>query len=158
MAQTVSYEVSITIIILHSVFFFYFELLRPKTIPLRVFLFLTMLLLFVSALAETNRAPFDFSEGESELVSGFNTEFRSVSFLLIFLAEYMSILFMATLVALLYDMTTYIDLFAFLLFWAFLFVWRRGTLPRIRYDQLIYLAWKNFLPAVLASAGTLIIL
>merc|ERR1712003_537362 len=119
------------------------------------FIFLTIplfLIWFASCLAETNRAPFDFSEGESELVSGFNTEFRSMSFLLIFLAEYMSILFMATLVALLYDMTTYIDLFAFLLFWAFLFVWRRGTLPRIRYDQLIYLAWKNFLPAVLASA------
>merc|ERR1712157_36016 len=152
-AQSISYEVSLALLVIHCFLFFNYSLMGIKLSVLRTFLYLTITMLLLTALAETNRAPFDFSEGESELVRGFNTEFRSVSFLLIFLAEYMSILFMATLVALLYDMTTYFDLFAFQLFWAFLFVWRRGTLPRIRYDQLIYLAWKNFLPAVLASAG-----
>jgi len=122
------------------------------------FLFLIMLLLFLASLAETNRSPFDFSEGESELVRGFNTEFGSVPFVLIFLAEYISILFIATLVRLLFNMSDYIDLFFFLLFWGIAFVWCRGTLPRFRYDQLMILAWKCLLPTVLCSAGCFLIL
>ena len=92
-AQSVSYEVCLSIIIVHSIFFFFFDFYKIKLTPLAVFLFPIMILLISSAIAETNRSPFDFSEGESELVSGYNTEYRSVPFLIIFLAEYMSILF-----------------------------------------------------------------
>ena len=99
-----------------------------------------MILLLVSSLAETNRSPFDFSEGESELVSGFNTEFRGVAFVMIFLAEYISILFMTTMISALFNMSGYPDLFPFAILWAAVFVWRRGTLPRLRYDQLILFA------------------
>ena len=110
-----------------------------------------MLILFVATLAESNRSPFDFSEGESELVSGFNTEYRSTTFVVIFLAEYLSILFLSAVVRMLFNMRNGIDLIFFIVFWSLLFIWRRGTLPRLRYDQLIYLAWKGFLPVVLIS-------
>lgn len=107
---------------------------------LSLFLFLQMLLFFMVALAETNRSPFDFSEGESELVSGFNTEFASAPFVMIFLAEYTSILFMSLSIALLFIMTNTWDAVTAAMLWASAFIWRRGTLPRLRYDQLISLA------------------
>lgn len=106
---------------------------------------------FVSCLAETNRTPFDFAEGESELVSGFNTEYRAGGFALIFIAEYSSILFMSALTAILFfggdgrRWRFYIKV----VFVRFCFVWVRGTLPRFRYDKLMYLAWKRFLPVAL---------
>jgi len=148
-AQSVSYEVSIALIIVHWIAFYYFSFYQVKTSPLWTFLFLLMALFLVSALAETNRSPFDFSEGESELVRGFNTEFRSVSFVMIFLAEYLSIVFMSIVISAIFNMSRYFDLYAFTLFWALTFIWTRGTLPRFRYDQLIYVAWKSFLPIAL---------
>ena len=114
--------------------------MSPKMSVLGIFLFRAMVLLLVSSLAETNRSPFDFSEGESELVRGFNTEFRSVPFVMIFLAEYMSIIFMSAVVSVLFNMTGYLDVFIFLILWAVGFIWRRGTLPRLRYDQLMFIA------------------
>ena len=93
-------------------------------------------------MAETNRTPFDFAEGESELVSGFNVEYRRGGFALIFLAEYSRILFIRMLFSLIFlGANFYSILFFFkLVLVSFLFIWVRGTMPRFRYDKLIYLA------------------
>lgn len=155
-AQSISYEASLAIIVLHCVVYFAFELREKKLRVLSIFLTVNILLFFLTSLAETNRSPFDFSEGESELVRGFNTEYSSVSFLLIFLGEYMSILFMSVIVRLLFIIRNISDLFLFTIFWALMFIWRRGTLPRLRYDQLMLLAWKSILPVTLRSFSLLI--
>ena len=151
-AQSVSYEVSLSLIIIHCIVFFNYSIYQIKLRSLTTFLFLFIILLLVSSLAETNRSPFDFSEGESELVSGFNTEFGSVSFVMIFLAEYLSIMFMAAIISALFNMTAFLDFFLSCLLWAMTFIWARGTLPRFRYDQLISLAWKSYLPISLSGA------
>jgi NADH-ubiquinone oxidoreductase chain 1 len=115
------------------------------------FLFLSFplaLVWFCTSLAETNRTPFDFAEGESELVSGFNVEYRRGGFALIFLAEYSRILFIRILFVVFFlGGDAYgISFFLKLSFISFIFIWVRGTLPRFRYDKLIFLAWKSFLP------------
>jgi NADH-ubiquinone oxidoreductase chain 1 len=97
---------------------------------------------FASCLAETNRTPFDFAEGESELVSGFNVEYRSGGFALIFMAEYARILFIRILFCVLFlgcDVISF-EFYVKLGFLSFIFIWVRGTLPRFRYDKLIFLA------------------
>ena len=112
------------------------------------------LMWFASSLAETNRTPFDFAEGESELVSGFNTEYRAGGFALIFMAEYARILFIRELFVILFigrDLSRFRFFFKRVMV-AFCFVWVRGTLPRYRYDKLINLAWKRFLPVSLNFA------
>nr|WNL54458.1 NADH dehydrogenase subunit 1 [Amitermes sp. B MLW-2023a] len=153
LAQTISYEVSLAFILLsfvvlicsYNLVYFY---------SYQVYLWLIFISLplsfvwFISCLAETNRTPFDFAEGESELVSGFNVEYGAGGFALIFLAEYASILFMSLLFCIIFLGS---DLYSFffyikLAFISFLFVWVRGTLPRFRYDKLMYLAWSSFLP------------
>lgn len=152
-AQSISYEVSLALLVIHCFLFFNYSLMIIKLSVLRTFLYLTITMLLLTALAETNRAPFDFTEGESELVRGFNTEFRSVSFLMIFLAEYISILFISTIIRVLFLISAYLDLFFYLICCAVIFIWCRGTLPRLRYDQLIYIAWKSFLPIVMGTMG-----
>nr|QNE85789.1 NADH dehydrogenase subunit 1 [Musca autumnalis] len=152
-AQTISYEVSLALVLLSFVFLIggYNMLMFYKYQLFIWFLFLMFpmaLVWFSISLAETNRTPFDFAEGESELVSGFNVEYSSGGFALIFLAEYASILFMSMLFCVMF---LGCDVFSFmfylkLTFVSFMFIWVRGTLPRFRYDKLMYLAWKSFLP------------
>nr|AMH85707.1 NADH dehydrogenase subunit 1 [Ocyptamus sativus] len=152
-AQTISYEVSLALILMSFVFlinnynmlnFYYYQTYLWFFIILYPLAFIWLII----SLAETNRTPFDFAEGESELVSGFNVEYSSGSFALIFLSEYASILFMSMLFVLIFlggDVFNFMFYFK-LMFISFVFIWVRGTLPRFRYDKLMYLAWKSFLP------------
>ena len=96
-------------------------------------------------LAETNRAPFDQVEAESELVSGVFTEHSGIVFALYFLAEYSNMLFLSYLISILF--TTHIYLLPFHLFF---FIWIRASLPRLRYDHLIKLCWYNILPIMMS--------
>lgn len=152
-AQTISYEVSLALILLSFIFLIGdFNFLSFNIYQNYIwFLFIGFplaLVWFASSLAETNRTPFDFAEGESELVSGFNVEYRRGGFALIFLAEYARILFISILMVVIFlgsDIYSFI-FFLKLAFVSFIFIWVRGTLPRFRYDKLMYLAWKSFLP------------
>lgn len=110
-----------------------------------------ILILYVVVLAETNRSPFDFAEGESELVSGFNVEYSGPGFVILFLSEYLSILFISFLTSALSCNSTYLPSLSLCLVFAFSFIWVRGSLPRFRYDQLMSLSWKSLLPVVLSS-------
>nr|YP_010626167.1 NADH dehydrogenase subunit 1 [Dybowskyia reticulata]WBK03002.1 NADH dehydrogenase subunit 1 [Dybowskyia reticulata] len=152
-AQVISYEVSMIMIMLCIlIFVFSYNLMDFMYYQNFVwFIFLSFPLFFCwlsSCLAETNRSPFDFAEGESELVSGFNVEYSSGGFAFIFLSEYMNIIFMSLMTVIiflgcdLYSLFFYIKI-AFIVFW---FIWVRGVLPRFRYDKLMYLTWKLFLP------------
>nr|YP_010126135.1 NADH dehydrogenase subunit 1 [Ostrinia furnacalis]QOL11952.1 NADH dehydrogenase subunit 1 [Ostrinia scapulalis]QPF23509.1 NADH dehydrogenase subunit 1 [Ostrinia nubilalis]QMQ99182.1 NADH dehydrogenase subunit 1 [Ostrinia furnacalis]QPF23522.1 NADH dehydrogenase subunit 1 [Ostrinia nubilalis]QPF23574.1 NADH dehydrogenase subunit 1 [Ostrinia nubilalis] len=152
-AQTISYEVSLALILMSSIIMVMdFNLVIFMYYQNLIWFFFLMIPLglcwFSSSLAETNRTPFDFAEGESELVSGFNIEYSSGGFALIFLAEYSSILFMSLLFVLLYMGGYSLSIFFYLKLSliSFLFIWVRGTLPRYRYDKLMYLAWKIYLP------------
>lgn len=150
-AQTISYEVRLAIIILSLVSLnasFKFIKLPGLENSLILLALPISILWLVSAFAETNRTPFDFAEGESELVSGFNTEYRARGFVLFFLAEYRRVLFMRLFFSVLFlgveDLLITLRLTTSLV--VFLFIWVRGTLPRLRYDKLIELAWKILLP------------
>ena len=145
-AQTISYEVRITIILLSSIIFMMYDTSQKKQLRVGLWLVIIFLLFSVSVLAEANRSPFDFAEGERELVRGFNTEYRSVIFVMIFLAEYIAIIFISMLTRMLFLITNYTEIISFTGLIGFFYIWARGTLPRLRYDQLIYLAWKSFLP------------
>nr|QFQ01343.1 NADH dehydrogenase subunit 1 [Nematocarcinus gracilis] len=158
-AQTISYEVSLALILLSFLFLvggFNLELFSSyqRYVWFLVLTFPLAMVWFASCLAETNRTPFDFAEGESELVSGFNTEYSSGGFALIFMAEYASILFMSALFSLIFlGGSLSSPMFCVkVMFISFCFVWVRGTLPRFRYDKLMYLAWKSFLPVALNYA------
>lgn len=158
-AQTISYEVSISLILIRALLIHQkidMSLITRyiKTWP--IFLIRVIFIFwFITNLAETNRTPFDFAEGESELVSGFNTEFRGGIFALIFIAEYANILIIRLLTSLFFISTSRIltnsTLIIQTILLATVFIWIRATLPRIRYDNLIYLTWKRFLPVRLAA-------
>uniref|UniRef100_A0AB38ZDF6 NADH-ubiquinone oxidoreductase chain 1 n=1 Tax=Esakia lundbladi TaxID=3095926 RepID=A0AB38ZDF6_9HEMI len=153
LAQTISYEVSMSMILLCLIIFvFGFDLFLFSLYQNYIwFVFFSFPLFFcwvASFLAEVNRSPFDFAEGESELVSGFNVEYSSGGFAFIFLSEYMNIIFMSLLTVIFF---LGCDLYSFMFFMKmvfviFLVIWVRGTLPRFRYDKLMYLTWKVFLP------------
>jgi NADH-quinone oxidoreductase subunit H len=128
---------------------------------------------FVSALAETNRAPFDLPEGESEITGGFMVEYSAMTYALFFLGEYANMILMSAFIAVLFlggwlapfgvEPFTWIPgpiwLALKIAFVLFLFIWVRGTMPRYRYDQLMRLGWKVFLPFslfwVVLTAGVL---
>nr|YP_009349908.1 NADH dehydrogenase subunit 1 [Pseudorhynchus acuminatus]AQM40082.1 NADH dehydrogenase subunit 1 [Pseudorhynchus acuminatus] len=152
-AQTISYEVSLALILLSFVFlidsYCLLDFMSYQNYIWFMFIsFPLMLAWFSSCLAETNRTPFDFAEGESELVSGFNVEYSGGGFALIFLAEYASILFMSMLFCVIFlgGKVLSIMFFLMLVILSFFFIWVRGTLPRFRYDKLMYLAWSSYLP------------
>jgi NADH-quinone oxidoreductase subunit H len=123
-----------------------------------------LILFVIATFAETNRHPFDFAECEPELVGGFHTEYSSMKFALFFLGEYCAMTVMACLTTVLFlggyqvpfweDAPWFVQLAAFGVkvgFFLFLFIWVRWTLPRFRYDQLMNLGWKVFLPVALAN-------
>jgi NADH-ubiquinone oxidoreductase chain 1 len=155
-AQTISYEVALVLMLLSVLFLLlsfniiFFDLFQIKV--WFIFFFLPIgIIWIISSLAETNRTPFDFAEGESELVSGFNVEYGAGRFALIFLAEYARILFIRMLFTLVFLGSVVISFFFYikLIFISFLFIWVRGAFPRYRYDKLIFIAWKSYLPVVL---------
>jgi NADH-quinone oxidoreductase subunit H len=123
------------------------------------------LVYFISGVAETNRAPFDVAEGESEIVAGFHVEYSGMTFALFFLAEYANMILIAALAALMFcggwlspfeGIPVLEGLFAWvpglvwllakMSFFLFLFLWFRATFPRYRYDQIMRLGWKVFIP------------
>nr|YP_010809122.1 NADH dehydrogenase subunit 1 [Gymnothorax rueppelliae]UEX93144.1 NADH dehydrogenase subunit 1 [Gymnothorax rueppelliae] len=163
-AQTISYEVSLGLILLSIIIMVGgFNLttfnMAQETIWLLAPGWPLAAMWYVSTLAETNRAPFDLTEGESELVSGFNVEYAGGPFALFFLAEYSNILLMNTLSTILFlgamhnplmpELTTINLMFKAALL-SVMFLWVRASYPRFRYDQLMHLVWKNFLPLALA--------
>lgn len=147
-AQTISYEISLSFLLIS---FFLVKLClslsvyRNFTNINNVFLMRPVIYIWgVCCLRESNRTPFDFSEGERELVSGFNVEYGRGLFALIFIAEYSSIILLSALsAALVLVLSSLLILTMGLIFW---WVWCRRTLPRFRYDLLIYLNWKSYLP------------
>nr|YP_009707971.1 NADH dehydrogenase subunit 1 [Xystrocera globosa]QEU57269.1 NADH dehydrogenase subunit 1 [Xystrocera globosa] len=152
-AQTISYEVSLALILISFLFLVLsisiLDFMKFQDYVWFLFLFTPLCFMWiVSSLAETNRTPFDFAEGESELVSGFNVEYSSGGFALIFMAEYPSILFMSMLSVMIFASGSFLSLLFFIKLGliSFLWIWARGTLPRFRYDKLMYLSWKSYLP------------
>nr|ACI15625.1 NADH dehydrogenase subunit 1 [Odobenus rosmarus laptevi]ACI15632.1 NADH dehydrogenase subunit 1 [Odobenus rosmarus divergens]ACI15626.1 NADH dehydrogenase subunit 1 [Odobenus rosmarus laptevi]ACI15627.1 NADH dehydrogenase subunit 1 [Odobenus rosmarus laptevi]ACI15628.1 NADH dehydrogenase subunit 1 [Odobenus rosmarus laptevi] len=163
-AQTISYEVTLAIILL-SVLLMNGSFSLTTLITTQEHLWLIFpawplaMMWFISTLAETNRAPFDLTEGESELVSGFNVEYAAGPFALFFLAEYANIIMMnmftTTLFLGAYHNPCMPELYTInftlkTLALTTLFLWIRASYPRFRYDQLMHLLWKNFLPLTLA--------
>ncbi|MEY2942989.1 MAG: hypothetical protein RLY97_1003 [Pseudomonadota bacterium] len=171
-AQMISYEVSIGFILIcvvlwadsfnlnaivqaqkHHVWIINGFVANPLLFPMWV-------VFLISGLAETARAPFDLTEAESELVAGYQTEYSSMSFALYWLGEYATVLLMCTLnavlfwggylppldIPILYKINGFVWLFGKILFFFFIFSWVKATVPRYRYDQLMRLGWKIFLP------------
>nr|AUW54889.1 NADH dehydrogenase subunit 1 [Ictalurus furcatus]AUW54902.1 NADH dehydrogenase subunit 1 [Ictalurus furcatus] len=163
-AQTISYEVSLGLILLSIIIFtggFTLQMfnMTQEAVWLLIPAWPLAAMWYISTLAETNRAPFDLTEGESELVSGFNVEYAGGPFALFFLAEYANILLMNTLSAILFMGAMHfphapelasMNIMTKAALLSMLFLWVRASYPRFRYDQLMHLVWKNFLPMTLA--------
>jgi NADH-ubiquinone oxidoreductase chain 1 len=182
-AQMISYELILSSIVLLVVFFnghfnLSFIVEAQKSIYYFFPLFPLAIIFFIGALAETNRAPFDLPEAESELVAGFMTEHSAAIFVFFFLAEYTNIIFISTLICILFlggflipypfsdllNISLYNNLlnylfnnfiYAFFLgikvcILLFIFIWVRASFPRLRFDQLLSLCWTIFLPIVFA--------
>ena len=151
-SQTISYEIALALLL--------FVLLISSEKPFNlgisenhgciaaVFFAPVLILLFISCIAETNRTPFDFSEGERELVSGFNTEYGGGPFALIFISEYGIIVFFCLFLSFIVTRKVFYSFIFTAVYMIFLvlWIWLRTTFPRYRYDKLLNLAWKRFLP------------
>nr|WMC21007.1 NADH dehydrogenase subunit 1 [Abraliopsis sp. 2 FFA-2023] len=160
-AQSISYEVSMSLILL-SCLVLAGSMSLSVVVKYQMYIWgffvnvLMLLMWFVSCVAETHRAPFDFAEGESELVSGFNIEYGGVGFAVLFMAEYGNILFMSVLVVnlflggIIFCGLYGMGLCVMVSLVAWLFIWVRASYPRYRYDLLMYLIWKSYLPSVLS--------
>ena len=163
-AQMVSYEVSIGLVLI-TVLLCVGSLNLTKIVEAQKtgwfacsMLFPMFVVFFISALAETNRHPFDLPEGESELVGGFNTEYSSMTFALFFLGEYANMILLSAMTTILFlggwlPVCSFLDFIPGFIWFAgktcaclFVFLWARATLPRYRYDQLMRIGWKFFLP------------
>ena len=178
-AQMVSYEVSmglviITVLLCVGSLNLSDIIEAQRTVWFALPLFPMFIVFFISTLAETNRAPFDLPEGESELVAGYFVEYSSMSFALFFLGEYANMILMSAMTTILflggwlppfdiYPLNIIPGPIWFILkicFVLFVFLWMRATTPRYRYDQLMRLGWKVFLPFsliwVVLTAGFLI--
>jgi len=167
-AQMVSYEVSMGLVLV-TVLLTTGSLNLSEVVTAKhpwwvsLLLFPMFVIFVISALAETNRSPFDLPEGESELVGGFNVEYSSMTFALFFLGEYLNMILMGAMTSILFlggwlppfgipalgFVPGFIWFVLKVCFVLFLFIWARGTLPRYRYDQLMRLGWKVFLPFTL---------
>jgi len=160
-AQMVSYEVSIGLILINILIpvgsLNLTRLVMFQTYVWFIFPFFPLFILFfVSALAETNRPPFDLPEAEAELVSGYNVEYSAVGFALFFIGEYANVILMSSLITLFFfggwlvpfnlPLPPILFFCLKLLSILFLFIWVRAAFPRYRYDQLMRLGWKVFLP------------
>jgi len=177
-AQMVSYEVSIgfvmiTVLLCVGSLNLTQIVLAQKTVWFCIPLFPMFIIFFISALAETNRSPFDLPEGESEIVAGYFVEYSAMAFALFFLGEYSAMILMSGMTSILFlggwlppfnvAPFTWIPgpvwFAAKIAFCLFVFLWVRATLPRYRYDQLMRLGWKVFLPFsliwVILTAGVL---
>jgi NADH-quinone oxidoreductase subunit H len=178
-AQMVSYEVSIGFVIITVLLCVGSLNLSDvvnaqRTVWFAIPLFPMFVVFFISALAETNRAPFDLPEGESELVGGYNVEYSAMTFALFFLGEYANMILMSAMTSILFlgGWLPPIDIAPFnwipgpiwfalkIALVLFMFLWVRATVPRYRYDQLMRLGWKIFLPFsllwVVLTAGVLV--
>ena len=164
-AQMISYEVAIGFIIIiigmAAGSFNLVTIIDAQQDAFFCFSFAPLFLMFlVCILAETNRVPFDLPEAEAEIVAGYNIEYSALIFAMFFLGEYSNMLLMSALTAI-YFLGGWVPFFAFfggasvvsfivkLLIIAFFFIWARATLPRYRYDQLLHIGWKQFLPVTL---------
>lgn len=168
-AQMVSYEVSIGLILISVLLcsgsLNFTEIVLAQQYTWYIFPLLPIFIMFyISVLAETNRAPFDLPEAEAELVAGYNVEYSSMGFALFFLGEYANIILMCSLTSILF-LGGWLPLFNMkILYWVpstvwlglkvtfllFGFIWIRSSFPRYRYDQLMRLGWKIFLPFTLS--------
>lgn len=162
-AQMISYEVSLGLtvisIILCAGSLNLIEIVeKQKTVWFVIPLFPLMVIFLISMLAETNRAPFDLPEAEAELVAGFNVEYSGIIFALFFLAEYSSMLLMGILLVVLFFggwlpfffLPNYLSFFVKAVFFFFMYIFVRSNFPRLRYDQLMNICWKVFLPITLS--------
>nr|YP_010233774.1 NADH dehydrogenase subunit 1 [Thelenota ananas]QTA29874.1 NADH dehydrogenase subunit 1 [Thelenota ananas] len=160
-AQTISYEISMGLILISIVIwsgsFSLTEInISQENCWMALPHFPLLIMWLVSTLAETNRAPFDLTEGESELVSGYNVEYAGGPFALFFIAEYANIIFMNALSVILFlgggspfnstPILSSLTLATKCIILVFFFLWVRASYPRFRYDQLMHLTWKNYLP------------
>ncbi len=171
-AQMVSYEVSmgfviITVVLCVGSLNLTDIVMAQQTVWFCVPLLPMFVIFFISTLAETNRSPFDLPEGESELVAGFFVEYSSMSFALFFMGEYANMILMSAMTTILFlgGWLPIVDIAPFnwipgpiwfalkIAFCLFIFIWVRATFPRYRYDQLMRLGWKVFLPMSLAAVA-----